>query len=280
LDLSYFIDRALVGSREWTDGEVDESVWEQEHSREAYAEMFAEGEGRTSVGEKSADYLFWHPAHARMHGWIPGARIILTLRNPIERAWSMYWNEIGKGRETLGFEEAIAAEPDRIAGSAYARFHLSYPSRGEYAENLTRLYQFYPPEQVKVIILEESIEEPARPLKEVYRFLGLDPQQGLERALTRFNNNWTSVPRPFWRQNNLLEITEKRINNLIRAGVKKTVRDVYDRRRLLVKLETPFRRTRKDFEIQPGTRKRLEAHFAPHNKRLEELLGRDLSVWK
>lgn len=279
VDVGYFIDSAVMGRAEWLEGEVDESTWEQEHSKEAYAEMFADGEGKIAIGEKSADYFFWRPAHARMHSWIPDARIILTLRNPIERAWSMYWNEVGKGRETLGFEEAIAAEPDRIAKSAYARNHLSYLSRGEYAESLSCLHEYFGPEQVKVVILEDAMKDPVKVLQEVYRFLGLNPQQGLERALTLFNNNWTTVPRSFWTQNKLLESTEERINKLIRTAARKAVRDVYARRRLLIKLEAPFRHTKKDFKIQPETRRKLEAHFAPHNKRLEALLGRDLSFW-
>ncbi len=278
VDVGFFLDQAVMG-RTWLDGEIDESTWKLEHSRETYAEMFADGEGKIAVGEKSADYFFWRPAHARMHDWIPDAKIILTLRNPIERAWSMYWNEVGKGRETLGFEEAIAAEPDRIADSAYARNHLSYLSRGEYAESLFRLYEFYPPEQVKVVILEDAMKDPVSVLQGVYGFLGLDPRQGLERALTLFNNNWTTVPRSFWTQNKLLESTEETINKLIRTAAKKAVRDVYARRRLLVKLEAPFRLTKKDFKIQSETRRKLEAHFAPHNRQLEELLGRDLSVW-
>ena len=73
--------------------------------------MFVEGDGRIAVGEKSADYLFWHPAHARMHGWIPGARIILTLRNPIERAWSMYWNEIGRGEKRSASKKPLQQNP-------------------------------------------------------------------------------------------------------------------------------------------------------------------------
>jgi hypothetical protein len=91
---------------------VDEQVrfgegpdWDESHSPGAYSDWFAAAgmEGEKRVGEKSAGYLYHKPCHARIATCLPDALHIVSLRHPIDRAWSHYWNEVGKARETLSF---------------------------------------------------------------------------------------------------------------------------------------------------------------------------------
>ncbi|HFC04224.1 MAG TPA: hypothetical protein ENJ55_00845, partial [Rhizobiales bacterium] len=118
-DGGYFIDDS-VGKKASATGQA----WASSHSLEDYQAWFlSAGAGSESaLGEKSADYLFWHKSHPRMANFVPDAKLIVILRHPIDRAWSHYWNEVAKGRETLGFEEAIAAEAGRLEGSDYERY--------------------------------------------------------------------------------------------------------------------------------------------------------------
>jgi hypothetical protein len=130
------------------------------------------------TGEASPSYLFHPKAALRAHVAYPEAKLIALLRNPVDRAYSHYQMEFRRGNDPLSFEEAIAAEPERlrgsdslVAGGNWRRY--SYVSRGLYAEQLARWLEVYPREQVLVIKSEEFSHEPERIFDQVLKFLGL-----------------------------------------------------------------------------------------------------------
>lgn len=136
------------------------------------------------TGEASPYYLFHPLAPERVHALIPAVRIIVLLRNPVERAFSHYRHEVAAGRELLGFEEAIEAEDERLAGeeerlrsdsaaTSAAHRHHSYVARGMYAEQLERWFGVVAPEQVLVLSSESLFERPAEAYSEVLAFLSL-----------------------------------------------------------------------------------------------------------
>lgn len=100
------------------------------------------------TGEASPEYLFCPAAPQRVAAFDPGMKLIVMLRNPVERAYSQYQMSRRRGSETLSFAEALALEPERLeaerrrlgAVAAHARGkshrHHSYQSRGYYAEQL------------------------------------------------------------------------------------------------------------------------------------------------
>jgi hypothetical protein len=139
---------------------------------------------RTITGEATPYYLFHPHAAKRMAGVIPHARLIALLRNPIDRAHSLYQQQVRKGLETLTFEEAIQAEEARLRDESdkmledehYASFDLqdfSYLSRGTYADQLMRWREFFPREQMLVLKSEDFFENPKETLKTVFGFLDL-----------------------------------------------------------------------------------------------------------
>lgn len=281
VDLNYFIDDYVRPMRkEWELGEIDYTAWDKNHSQEDYAAQFAEGADKQARGEKSADVLFWRPSHERVKRLLPDAKIIITLRNPIDRAWSMYWNEFGKKRETLSFEEAIAAEEERCNRSAYERDHMSYVRRGFYDESIADFLKVFPKEQIMIVFLEETVKDPKKQLSEIYSFIGIDPNKGLERAEIRYNNNWTSVPHKFWTQNKALASIENTFFRSVRLVSTVLIRDGYRRRRILPKVEAIFRKVQRDIEMAPKTREQLRKLYLPHIERLEKMLDKDLSFWK
>ena len=152
-----------------------------------------------AIGHKGADLLFWQPAHGRIARFVPDIRFIFSLRNPVNRAWSHYWAERAKGRETLGFEAALAAEQKRAEKSDWARYHLSYKARGYYEQSLRRFLKIFACEQILIITLEEKIKRPRETLQKVYGFLDVDPEKGLDMATTRRQQGWATLPRP-WTQ--------------------------------------------------------------------------------
>jgi len=138
------------------------------------------------LGEATPYYLFHPAAPARAARILPRARLIVLLRNPVERAYSHYRHCVRLGRETLSFEDALAAEPERTAGEAerLARFpfgssaghqHYSYAARGRYAEQLRRWLAHFDRAQIHVEIVEHMFADPAATLARVERFLELPP---------------------------------------------------------------------------------------------------------
>jgi len=135
----------------------------------------------------SSPYYLFHPlVPQRLHALLPGAKLIVLLRDPVRRAYSHYWHERDKGRERLSFEEAIEAEPARIDPEAErlasgqlerSREHQmhSYLARGRYAEQLERWLALFPRPQLLVLRFEDFVREPLAGLNAARAFLGLAP---------------------------------------------------------------------------------------------------------
>jgi hypothetical protein len=147
--------------------------------------------GPTRVGEAAPLYLF-HPLAARRVGdLLPRVRLIVLLRDPVERAYSHWKERRTEGREPLGFAEALAAEPARTAGErerliadpgyfSEAYDWHSYRARGRYLEHLTPWLDRFDPGQLLVVPSESLYREPARAYGRVLEFLGL-PRHDLGR---------------------------------------------------------------------------------------------------
>jgi hypothetical protein len=133
----------------------------------------------------SSPYYLFHPlVPQRAHALLPAAKLIVLLRDPVRRAYSHYWHERDKKREALSFEDAIAAEPERLGddegrlargeiAQSRAHQHASYLARGRYAEQLGRWLAVYPRGQLLVLRFEDLAREPMAVLGRTCDFLGL-----------------------------------------------------------------------------------------------------------
>ncbi len=126
-------------------------------------------ERRTITGEATPEYLTSPPAPERMEEVVPQARLIVLLRNPVDRAYSDYQQRLRKGREHRTFEEAIGFEGARKAQTPSS----NYLSRGIYVDKLLRWSEFFGDEQMLVLKSEDFFERPVETLKIVLDFLGL-----------------------------------------------------------------------------------------------------------
>jgi len=138
-------------------------------------------------GEASPDYLSHPWAAARAASVVPGAKLIVLLRNPIDRALSSYAHEVAAGRETLPFRDALERESERTGaefermlvdpgyyGAAW-RYH-SYLARGRYAEQLDRWFAAFPRESFLVLGSEaELFRDPEATYARVLEHLGAAP---------------------------------------------------------------------------------------------------------
>jgi hypothetical protein len=135
----------------------------------------------------SSPYYLYHPLAAqRAHALVPGARLVVLLRDPVRRAYSQYWHQLHQKRETLSFEDAIAAEPERIGTDAerlargeiersVAHQRFSYLGRGRYAEQLEAWLRVYPAGQLRVWRFDDLVADPLALTNEVLEWLELAP---------------------------------------------------------------------------------------------------------
>ena len=139
------------------------------------------------TGEASPYYLAHPHVPFRIAQALPDVKLIVLLRDPVERAYSHYQHELARGFETLSFEEAIEAEPRRLQGElermradpAYNSFsyqHHTYLTRGRYAEQLETWYSLFPRRQILVLASEDFFADPDRVYGRVLEFLGLPPE--------------------------------------------------------------------------------------------------------
>ena len=182
-----------------------------------------------AVGEATAACLFDPRSPARVHSFDPSLKLVVVLRDPIERAYSHFQMELRWGRETGTFEEALAAEErelpqvlELIRREPLAEppdgFARTYVARGLYAEQLERWLRHFDREQL-LIVMSDELDADTAATPTVTAFLGIP-----EHEATRY----------------------------------------------------PRRGVQEYAPMRPETRERLERTFAEPNRRLAELLGRDL----
>jgi Sulfotransferase domain len=161
--------------------------WYRSHfPRERALAAGAAADGRRLVtGEASPPYLSHAWAPQRLADLLPQAKLLVTLRDPVDRAYSQFQMSRREGEEPFeSFADAVAAEEERLApeqARCLADPHYnswpigcwSYLMRGRYAEQLARWFELFPREQFHVVTLEDIAADPQRVLDGVHDFLGL-----------------------------------------------------------------------------------------------------------
>jgi len=156
--------------------------------------------GRAMTLDASPYYLAHPLVPQRVTDLLPGAKLIVLLRNPVDRAFSHYQHEVRGGRESLSFAEAIERESERLAGEeerlrqepayySYNHHRYSYMLRGVYIEQLQRWARHFPRSQLLVLQSEWLFRDPAAATEAVQGFLGLGPQR-FERYEPSYQGNY------------------------------------------------------------------------------------------
>jgi hypothetical protein len=135
---------------------------------------------------ESSPYYLYHPlAAGRIATDLPGVKLIVLIRDPVERAYSQHAHELARGFETEpDFAAALALEPERLAGESerlagdpdaysFAHQHHAYRARGEYVRYLRRLSAAVGREALHVVDSAEFFAAPEKVYHGVIEFLGL-----------------------------------------------------------------------------------------------------------
>jgi hypothetical protein len=221
---------------------------------EWYARFFEGHRGEPVVGEMTPGYIAHPEAAGRIRACLgPEVRILISLRNPVDRAISHYLQNVRNGHEDLTFEAAIEAEPERVRAGETAARRFGYLARGHYAEQVARYLETFGRDPVKVILFEEAIRrDRAAAVADILDFLGVRPvaldtdvHSNPER---RAKTGWRGLVRGF--------LAPKRRIPPELAGI-----------------------TSADFGAA-FRRSILDRHFAEEIETLERMLGRGLDPWR
>lgn len=168
---------------------AQEWIWR----RSQYEALFDAAGPGTLRGESTPFYLYDRTAHARIQADVPGARLLVVIRDPVDRAYSNWMHLRSDGLEPIGdFAQAWAAEDERVAAGWAPFWH--YRRLGLYGEQLRDLIERFGSEQVQVLRYRDLVETPRLSLDEVCRFLGV--RTGVISGAQRANSHPYVPPSP------------------------------------------------------------------------------------
>lgn len=152
-----------------------------------YSDHFKLARADQRCGDITPYYLFHPQAPSRIQAALPNARLLILLRDPVERALSHYFHARRHGFETLPLAEALEAEPDRLNGAAdallspgghhYSHQKHSYVARGRYELQIQAYLQRFSKHQILVLKSEALFAQPEQGWRTLLEFLALEPLQ-------------------------------------------------------------------------------------------------------
>ncbi|WP_089403972.1 sulfotransferase [Geodermatophilus saharensis] len=149
-------------AREW--------VWR----REDYLRLFDGAPPGTVRGESTPFYLHDRAAQRRLAADVPGIRVVVVVRDPVDRAWSNWVHLRADGLEPeADFGTAVSREDARVAAGWAPFWH--YRGLGRYGEQLRDLYAVLPRSQVLLLRYRQLVDTPRETLDRVSDFLGVEP---------------------------------------------------------------------------------------------------------
>jgi hypothetical protein len=223
---------------------------------EEYLRLFSEARGERYVGEASPSYLWDPAAPPGIKSRAPDARILIALRDPVERAFSAY-SHAARARERRTFLEVVEAEI--AAPPAPAPSYCV--GRSFYAESVGRYLDEFG-ERVHILFFEDLVRDSRSALRAILEFLEVDPAVDLGEAVKVENPR--SVPR------NALT------RALLGSGAARAVARNLVPLSLQPRVETWLLKAAPRTEMEPRARELLRELFEPDVERLRSLLGRPL----
>lgn len=235
---------------------------------EDYVKLFEEAGDRRAIGESSADTLYFHRGTIPViKQYLGDPKIIIMLRNPVKRAFSAYQHLVRDLREDLSFEDGLKEEPNRIKNNWELIYHYTAASR--YYDSVKAFMDNF--SAVRVILTEDQEKRPQQLIREIFRFLDVDPDCDVN---TEIRYNMSGKPKSQWLHQFLFQ------GNMARKIAQPIVRTLFSpetRLRISQKIQE---KNLTRLTINPETKIKLHQYFEDDIRKLEGLLDRDLSLWR
>ncbi|MEO0769324.1 MAG: sulfotransferase domain-containing protein, partial [Cyanobacteria bacterium J06649_4] len=244
------------------------------HSLKQYKKLFLNAAERTAVGEASPLYLASPGAPQRIQALLPSAKIIIMLRNPVDRAYSHYvQNTRGGNHQLPSFPELLNAENDVSQSlTAFAQQKRDfYVGLSQYADAIAAYQATFPSENIRIYLFEDFKQNSEKIVKDIFQFLGVDENINID-TQKRYNASGTSK----FQFIDTLLLSGNPLKTLLRStlppALKNKLSAIQNSARDLNSKPSP--------KLSTQTRQQLtDRYFQADIQRLETLINRDLSCW-
>jgi hypothetical protein len=230
---------------------------------ESYESMFADAKPGQLRVDPSPTYFRSPVASRRIAKHYPNARFVLSLRNPVDRAFSQFWHEKKQGKLDYSFEEAL-------------EHPLLFPwivEHGYYSAHLDNLFQYFPRERVTIVIYEDLLVSPREFLGRVLDGMSL-PMDFEPKSLTKRVNE--SGVRANVALKTIGQLRTMKWWAPVRRGMKSTLGLENTYRKLG---QVVSNRDEYDRGINPQTRQKLASIYLEDLERLRLLTGMTFDQW-
>lgn len=227
-------------------------------SEEEYYSLFDDVVNEKIIGEASAGYLASKETPKIIKKLFPKAKIIITLRDPCERAFSHYLNRLRTGDVSDSLDFLVKKFSESKNEPTISRFI----EVGRYHNNVKRYLEIFGKDNIKILIFEETIKNPKRTVESILKFLDLDSK--IEDHIFEQHNAYApalSVSSKFLLENKIT-------NNLGKLFLTKEKRHSI--------LRKVSRKQQKKPNMSEYSKSILAEYFIDDIKNLEKLLNRDL----
>lgn len=228
---------------------------------DAYRAHYAAAGGRRAIGDLSPSYFAWWPSRDAIRDRLGRPKVVLALRDPVEKAYSQYMHLVRDGREMLSFADALAAEESRARQGYGALWR--YIGSVLYAEPTERFLEAFGPDRVRIIFFEDLVRDPQGTMRDLLTFLEVDPAVPIDTASV---SNRSGAPK-----SRALALV---LNN---PGMRRVARSLLPGP-LVTRLgaRATALNTGVKPELDPSSRALIEERVAADTARLARLVGREL----
>lgn len=229
-----------------------------------YEMLFEDVTTERAVGESSIFYLYYPGTAKRIYQTRHTMKIIIMLRNPVDRAFSAYTYLRRENRETLSFEDGLREEVRRKSEDYEPLWF--YLELGLYYEQVKRFTDVFNKSQLKFIFYEDFFNDVQGTMENVFKFLGLYPDVPMDTSLLL---NEKGIPKSrkafdFFAKPHL-------VKEIIKPFVPKNTR-----KRLGHKAKSLFL---EEMNMSAFTRRELKRYYRPDIYKLQDLINVDLAGW-
>lgn len=228
---------------------------------EKYKSLFRFAKDKKAIGEMTNAYLYSTQSAKNILQKFPAAKIIMILRNPVERLFSHYLMDLRTGYESGNFMEELKKDMSKTE-KGWGISNL-YVELGMYYEQVKRFVDTFPHGQVKIFLYEEFKNDPDKVLKDICRFLELSGSFQFDFSKSY---NVASVPKSKWVGN----LMQSNMVNFLKKNLSK---------RWIAPLKKVFYTHKNKPEMTTEERKFLTDIYKEDIKKLSLLINTDLSSW-
>ncbi|MFH1680250.1 MAG: sulfotransferase [Candidatus Eisenbacteria bacterium] len=143
-------------------------------TRAEYEAHYRGADAAAAVGDISPSYFCFPEVSRAIREELGDARIVVSVRDPIQKAFSQYMHLVRDGREDLPFHEGLLAEEERMR-RGYG-FLWRYASGSLYADRIASFSEVFGRDRVKILVFEDLVRSPETVLRDLFGFLGVDPE--------------------------------------------------------------------------------------------------------